>query len=105
MSARVMCGVLLACALHPKLDDLSSISCLLSMRLHRHANNRKFALRGIDQQPLTLNRDSVVSHDTRKGRLVRFFGPRRTELSSCESQLAWRMKSSHQPGLRAALPS
>lgn len=61
-----MCGavprVLLACAHHPKLDDLTSISCVLSMRLYRHANNRKFALKGIDQQPLTLSRDSEVSH-------------------------------------------
>lgn len=63
-----MCGViprvLLACAHHPKLDNLNSISCLLSMRLYRHANNRKFALKGIDQQPLTLSRDSEVSHDS-----------------------------------------
>lgn len=56
--------VLLARAHHPKLDDLNSISCLLSMRLHRHANNRKFALKGIDQQPLTLSHDSEVSHDS-----------------------------------------
>lgn len=61
-----MCGavprVLRARADHPKLDDLTSISCVLSMRLYRHANNRKFALKGIDQQPLTLSRDSEVSH-------------------------------------------
>lgn len=68
MSRRVVHGViprvLLARAHHPKLDDLNSISCLLSMRLHRHANNRKFALKGIDQQPLTLSHDSEVSHDS-----------------------------------------
>lgn len=56
--------VLLACAHHPKPDDLNSISCLLSMRLYRHANNRKFALKGTDQQPLTLSHDSEVSHDS-----------------------------------------
>lgn len=68
MPERVMCGViprvLLACAHHPKLDDLNSISCLLSMRLYRHANNRKFALKGIDQQPLAMSHDSEVSHDS-----------------------------------------
>lgn len=78
-----MCGavprVLLACAHHPKLDDLTSISCVLSMRLYRHANNRKFALKGIDQQPLTLSRDSEVSHGcgaserTKRGELFCFF--------------------------------
>ena len=64
MSVRVMGGViprvLPACAHHPQLDDLNSISCLLSMRLYRHANNRKFALKGIDQ--LTLTHDSQASH-------------------------------------------
>lgn len=57
-----LCALLAAAAHHPKLDDLSSISCLLSMRLCRHANNRKFALTGIDQQPLTVSRDSEASH-------------------------------------------
>lgn len=96
MSGRVMYGiiprVLLACAHHPKLDDLNSISCLLSMRLYRHANNRKFALKGIDQQPLTLNHDSEVSHDSSASeRLLVFFlyTLMKTEFSlglSCESQ-------------------
>lgn len=89
--------VLLACAHHPKLDDLNSISCLLSMRLYRHANNRKFALKGIDQQPLTLNHDSGVSHDssacycTKRGpfSFFSFYTPMKTKVSlglSCESQ-------------------
>lgn len=77
MSGRVMYGiiprVLLACAHHPKLDDLNSISCLLSMRLYRHANNRKFVLQGIDQQPLTLNHDSEVSHDSSASERLLFF--------------------------------
>lgn len=47
-----------------KVDDLNSISCLLSMRLCRHANNRKFALTGIDQQPLTASHDSEINHDS-----------------------------------------
>lgn len=49
---------------HLKLNDLNSISCLLSMRLCRHANNRKFALTGIDQQPFIVSHDSEVSHDS-----------------------------------------
>lgn len=60
----IMLRVLLAFAHHLKLDDLNSISCLLSMRLCRHANNRKFALTGIDQQPLIVSHDSEVSHDS-----------------------------------------
>ena len=61
-----MChGVLLLASAHKlKLNDLNSISCLLSMRLCRHANNRKFALTGIDQQPFIVSRDSEVSHDS-----------------------------------------
>lgn len=117
MSGRVLCGVipraLLACAHHPKMDDLSSISCLLSMRLYRHANNRKFALRGIDQQPLTLNHDSEVSHDSGASE--------RTEQAGCfvsvtpgkpsyhwdpprESQLDWGWKP-HQRGARISRAS
>lgn len=105
MSGRVMYGiipwVLLACAHHPKLDDLNSISCLLSMRLHRHANNRKFALKGVDQQPLTLNHDSEVSHDSSacyrpKGApFLYFYTPMKTKVSlglSCESEFGCRWK-------------
>lgn len=32
------------------------------MRLCRHANNRKFALTGIDQEPFIVTHDSEVSH-------------------------------------------
>lgn len=49
---------------HFKLNDLNSISCLLSMRLCRHANNRKFALTGIDQEPFTVSHDSEVCHSS-----------------------------------------
>lgn len=57
-------SVLLSFAHHLKPNDLNSISCLLSMRLCRHAYNRKFALTGIDQQPLIVTHDSEVSHDS-----------------------------------------
>lgn len=56
--------VLLAFVRDFKVNDLNSISCLLSMRLCRHANNRKFALTGIDQQPFIVTCDSEVSHDS-----------------------------------------
>lgn len=39
------------------------------MRLCRHANNRKFALTGIEQQPFRVTRDSQLSHGSAAVRL------------------------------------
>lgn len=99
----IMLRVLLAFAHHLKLDDLNSISCLLSMRLCRHANNRKFALTGIDQQPLIVSHDSEVSHDSsasdRAVRRVSFYNQEHCVISGVvrsrnESQLEWRHRTS-----------
>lgn len=110
----IMLSVLLAFAHHLKLDDLNSISCLLSMRLCRHANNRKFALTGIDQQPLIVSHDSEVSHDSSASdravrRVFLFYKQEHYVISgivrSCnESQLEWRHKTSLQLQSMTDLP-
>lgn len=99
------CSVLLPLAHHLKLNDLSSISCLLSMRLCRHANNRKFALTGIDQQPFIVTHDSEVSHDSGACKTSLYFiisHSRNTKLSlgllfhmvshSARAEINWRWK-------------